>query len=190
MDRSVTSFAFLFTRVYFFLLQNQLRLGWYVSSFLLALAFFGPAPMGSIHYEYNAFHAANYAAFSPIAWCIFFSWVVFTSHLGYKSELFFGWFFLTKHKYSHNFSIFLADTLVNLLSWRGFRVTTKMSYAVYLTQFPIFFYQVGRVRSSLYYDFVITVLVIIGRSKTHYELDMLKLILILPYGISWGFSVF
>ncbi|KXJ67815.1 hypothetical protein RP20_CCG010232 [Aedes albopictus] len=90
--------------------------------------------MGSIHYEYNAFHAANYAAFSPIAWCIFFSWVVFTSHLGYK------------------------NTLVNLLSWRGFRVTTKMSYAVYLTQFPIFFYQVGRVRSSLYYDFVITVL--------------------------------
>lgn len=116
------------------LTPNQLRLGWYVSSFLLALAFFGPAPMGSIHYEYNAFHAANYAAFSPIAWCIFFSWVVFTSHLGYK------------------------NTLVNLLSWRGFRVTTKMSYAVYLTQFPIFFYQVGRVRSSLYYDFVITVL--------------------------------
>lgn len=116
------------------LTPNQLRFGWYACSFLLTLAFFGPAPMGSVNYEYNPFHAANYAAFSPIAWCMFFAWAVFTSHLGYRNKL------------------------VDLLSWKGFRVTTKMSYAIYLTQFPIFFFQVGRVRSSLYYNFFSTVL--------------------------------
>lgn len=82
-----------------------------------------------MNYEYSPFSAANYAAFSPIAWCMFFAWAVFTSHLGYR------------------------NVLVDVLSWRGFRVTTKLSYAIYLTQFPIFFFQVGRVRTSIYYEF-------------------------------------
>ncbi|XP_055522358.1 nose resistant to fluoxetine protein 6 [Wyeomyia smithii] len=116
------------------LTPNQLRLGWYASSFLLVLAFFGPAPMGSIRYVYDPLHAANYAAFSPIAWCLFFAWAVFTSHLGYRNKL------------------------IDVFSWRGFRVTTKISYAIYLTQFPIFFYNVGRVRTALHYHFLTSVL--------------------------------
>ncbi|XP_053696128.1 O-acyltransferase like protein-like [Sabethes cyaneus] len=116
------------------LTPNQLRLGWYASSFLLVLAFFGPAPMGSIDYVYDPLEAANYAAFSPIAWCLFFSWAVFTSHLGYRNKL------------------------TDVLSWRGFRVTTRISYAVYLTQFPIFFFNVGRVRTPLRYNFFTSVL--------------------------------
>uniref|UniRef100_A0A1Q3FR05 Nose resistant-to-fluoxetine protein N-terminal domain-containing protein n=2 Tax=Culex tarsalis TaxID=7177 RepID=A0A1Q3FR05_CULTA len=116
------------------LTPNQLRLGWYATSILLVLAFFGPAPMGSIDYQYNPLHAANYAAFSPIAWCIFFAWVVFASQLGYSNKL------------------------IELFSWRGFRVTTKISYAIYLTQFPIFFFNVGRVRSATHFNFVSMVL--------------------------------
>ncbi|XP_058815479.1 O-acyltransferase like protein isoform X2 [Topomyia yanbarensis] len=116
------------------LTPNQLRLGWYASILLLALAFFGPAPMGSMHYVYDPLHAANYAAFSPIAWCIFFAWTVFTSHLGYRNKL------------------------IDVFSWSGFRVTTKISYAIYLTQFPIFFYNVGRVRNAQHYSFITSVL--------------------------------
>ncbi|XP_039438292.1 nose resistant to fluoxetine protein 6 isoform X1 [Culex pipiens pallens] len=116
------------------LTPNQLRLGWYATSILLVLAFFGPAPMGSIDYQYNPLHAANYAAFSPIAWCIFFAWTVFASQLGYSNKL------------------------IELFSWRGFRVTTKISYAIYLTQFPIFFFNVGRVRSATHFNFVSMVL--------------------------------
>nr|CAD7586677.1 unnamed protein product [Timema genevievae] len=39
----------------------------------------------------------------------------------------------------------------DLLRWKGFIVFTRMAYAVYLTQFPIFFYNVGTTRHSHYY---------------------------------------
>lgn len=64
----------------------QLRLGWLVATFCVLASLLGPAPMGDINYVYNSTHAAIYAAFAPIAWCLFFSWIVFVSHNGYKSE--------------------------------------------------------------------------------------------------------
>lgn len=68
------------------LTSGQLKFGWYFSIASILLAFFGPAPMGDIEYSYNATHAANYAAFAPIAWCIFFGWVILVSEWGYKSK--------------------------------------------------------------------------------------------------------
>lgn len=53
---------------------------------MFLLAFLGPAAMGSINYVYNEYHAAFYAALGPIGWCGLFSWIVFTSHLGYTSK--------------------------------------------------------------------------------------------------------
>jgi hypothetical protein len=67
------------------LTKTQLNCGWYISTALFLLAFFGPAHMGSINYVFNPLHAANYAAFSPIAWCSLFAWIIFTSHNGYPS---------------------------------------------------------------------------------------------------------
>lgn len=46
----------------------------------------GPAPMGSISYVYNEYHAAIYAALGPMGWCGLAGWIIFTSHLGYDSE--------------------------------------------------------------------------------------------------------
>lgn len=65
--------------------QSQLKIGWYLSTASLLLAFFGPAKMGDIDYKFNATHASYYAAFAPIAWCIFFGWIILVSQLGYKS---------------------------------------------------------------------------------------------------------
>lgn len=112
-----------------FFSQTQLRIGWYVNIALILGAFFGPAPMGHKDYIYNSTHAAHYAAFAPIAWCSFFAWVIFTSHLGYNCRV------------------------SEFFSWKGFQITTRLSYAVYLTQFPVFFFNVGRIRSPEYYDF-------------------------------------
>ncbi|XP_065364375.1 nose resistant to fluoxetine protein 6 [Calliphora vicina] len=115
--------------------RSQLRLGWFVAIVCLVASILGPAPMGDINYIYNSTHAAIYAAFAPIGWCIFFTWVVFVSHNGYKNRL------------------------TNFFSWRGFQVSTKLSYAIYLTQFPIFFYNVGRRRHiHHYYNFVSIIL--------------------------------
>lgn len=32
------------------------------------------------------------------------------------------------------------------MSWKGFQVFTRISYGVYLVQFPVFFYNVGATR--------------------------------------------
>ncbi|KAM8721005.1 hypothetical protein ACLKA7_006955 [Drosophila subpalustris] len=117
------------------LTRLQLRLGWLVATVCVLASLLGPAPMGDINYVYNSTHAAIYAAFAPIAWCLFFSWIVFVSHNGYKNKL------------------------TKLFAWRGFQVSTKLSYAIYLTQFPVFFYNVGRRRHiHHYYNFVSIIL--------------------------------
>ncbi|KAH8289379.1 hypothetical protein KR054_004399 [Drosophila jambulina] len=113
----------------------QLRLGWLVATICVLASLLGPAPMGDINYVYNSTHAAIYAAFAPIAWCLFFSWIVFVSHNGYRNKL------------------------TKLFAWRGFQVSTKLSYAIYLTQFPVFFFNVGRRRHiHHYYNFVSIIL--------------------------------
>lgn len=68
------------------LTSSQLKIGWYLSTASLMLAFFGPAPMGDIDYKFDATQAAHYAAFAPILWNIFFGWIIVVSQLGYKSE--------------------------------------------------------------------------------------------------------
>ncbi|ALC49761.1 drd [Drosophila busckii] len=113
----------------------QLRLGWLAATVCVLASLLGPAPMGDINYVYNSTHAAIYAAFAPIAWCLFFSWIVFVSHNGYTNKF------------------------TRMFAWRGFQVSTKLSYAIYLTQFPVFFYNVGRRRHiHHYYNFVSIIL--------------------------------
>lgn len=112
------------------LTNKQLRIGWYANIILVVASFFGAAPMGSKGYVYNATHAAHYAAFGPIGYCSFFAWVIFTHHLGHST-----W-------------------LSRFFSWKGFMITTRLSYAIYLTQFPVFFYNVGRTRTAEFYEFI------------------------------------
>ncbi|KAH8273460.1 hypothetical protein KR018_002459, partial [Drosophila ironensis] len=138
----------------------QLRLGWLGATFCLLASLLGPAPMGDINYVYNSTHAAIYAAFAPIAWCLFFSWIVFVSHNGYTSKRCSlegcnpRWF----HALHVSF-IAPADKFTKLFAWRGFQVSTKLSYAIYLTQFPVFFFNVGRRRHiHHYYNFVSIIL--------------------------------
>lgn len=44
--------------------------------------------------------------------------------------------------------------LSRAFSWPGFLVTTRLSYAIYLVQFPVFFYNVGRTRHAGYFSFL------------------------------------
>uniref|UniRef100_A0A1B0ADW6 Uncharacterized protein n=1 Tax=Glossina pallidipes TaxID=7398 RepID=A0A1B0ADW6_GLOPL len=111
--------------------NTQLRLGWFAALACVVASVLGPAPMGDINYKYNSTHAAIYAAFAPIAWCLFFCWIVFVSHNGYKNRI------------------------TRFFSWRYYQISTKLSYAIYLTQFPIYFYNVGRRRHAHhYYNFI------------------------------------
>lgn len=49
--------------------------------------------------------------------------------------------------------ISIIGFLNKLFSWRGFLITTRISYAIYLTQFPIYFYNVGQTRTAEQYEF-------------------------------------
>ncbi|KAF2881369.1 hypothetical protein ILUMI_24812 [Ignelater luminosus] len=122
-----------------YLLQNcktirltspQIHLGNAIALLSFCISFFGPSFMGSMDYIYNPRDAAWYAAFAPIFWCISFAWIIFTSHIG-QSTL-----------------------LGQLFSMRLFLITTRISYAIYLVQFPVFFYNIGITRAPETYSFL------------------------------------
>ncbi|ENN72706.1 hypothetical protein YQE_10644, partial [Dendroctonus ponderosae] len=107
----------------------QIRLGNALAVCSLLVAYLGPSFMSNLDYVYNPHHAALYAAFSPILWVGSFCWLIYSSQKGHNG--FIGRLF------AHP---------VNAL-W------TKISYTVYLTQFPVFFYNVGVTRTSREFGF-------------------------------------
>nr|XP_023016320.1 nose resistant to fluoxetine protein 6 [Leptinotarsa decemlineata] len=107
-----------------YLSKTQINIGNTLALCSFCISFLGPAFMGKIDYVYDPLDGAWYAAFSPILWCFSFAWIIFTWHLGYKG-------------------------LPGLIfSNKLFTLWTKISYTVYLTQFPTYFYNVGSTRSS------------------------------------------
>nr|CAD7569101.1 unnamed protein product [Timema californicum] len=107
--------------------KMAVSVGWTVAIALALLAMCGPYHMARLHYSYNPEDAALYNAWSPIVWSGFLIWVIFATEQGY------------------------GGVVGDLLRWKGFVVFTRVAYAVYLTQFPIFFYNVGTTRHSHYY---------------------------------------
>ncbi|XP_063217541.1 O-acyltransferase like protein-like [Bacillus rossius redtenbacheri] len=107
--------------------KSHLICGWTFTAAMLYFSLVAPSKMGDRTYMYDPVDAANYAAFSPIAWCLVFSWVIFTSHTGN------------------------GGLIGKIFSSRGFLISTRLSYAFYLTQFPVFFYNVGTTRTAEYY---------------------------------------
>lgn len=114
--------------------------------------------MGDIDYIYNPADAAWYAAFAPIFWCLCFAWIIFTSHLQYKSNYRYIYLFI---RINRCFSAILS----NFLSWRIFLITTRIAYTVYLTQFPVFFFNIGTIRTVEYFGVLRVMVCIIQMLK-------------------------
>ncbi|XP_046985969.1 nose resistant to fluoxetine protein 6-like [Schistocerca americana] len=120
-----------FLRIYgrnFKLKKAYIGIGWMLVSVLFYLSFVMPATMGQESYKYDPLDAANYAAFAPIGWCLCFMWIIFVSYVNQ------------------------GGIMGSILSWKVFLISTRISYAVYLTQFPIFFYNVGTTRHTDQYS--------------------------------------
>jgi hypothetical protein len=130
--------------------NKQLTIGWIVvtAGFLGTLLMSGL--MSVYNYKFSSLHAAFYSAVAPIPWCLFFAWIVYTSQLGYKSESV-GSVKVTKRSFI-NFRF--ADKFVNFFEWRGFLVSTKLSYGIYLVQFAVFHYNIGKVRTSSHFGII------------------------------------
>ncbi|KRT78515.1 Acyltransferase, partial [Oryctes borbonicus] len=93
-------------------------------------AFLAPSFMGSYDYEYDPVEAAWYAAYAPILWCLCFAWIIYITHIGHKG--------------------YMAPILRNPIP----KMWSKISYTVYLTQFPVYFYNVGTTKHSDEFDVI------------------------------------
>ncbi|XP_066592005.1 uncharacterized protein [Prorops nasuta] len=99
-------------------------LGWLIALILGSWSLFSPWRLAKRDYVYDAEEATHYAVISPVSWALTLCWIIFacfTNHGGFMNK-------------------FLSNHWLILIS--------RISYAVYLTQFAIFFYNVGTTRYS------------------------------------------
>ncbi|VEN47799.1 unnamed protein product [Callosobruchus maculatus] len=95
---------------------------WMLTYVLFISTWVGPTNMASIGFHYNKLNAALYAAVSPITFGFAVSYIIYAV--------------------DRNFGNWFGP----LLTWRYFIFFTKIAYGVYLTQFPIFFYNIGKTK--------------------------------------------
>ncbi|XP_026808950.1 nose resistant to fluoxetine protein 6-like [Rhopalosiphum maidis] len=100
----------------------QVKKTWLVATACGLLAVFGPYQLSNMNYVYNNIHLAIFNAIAPILWSVFILWCIIATDNGHG-----GWF-------------------GRLLCCRPFTMLSKISYAVYLVQYPVFFYFVGSTR--------------------------------------------
>ncbi|CAG9791790.1 unnamed protein product [Diatraea saccharalis] len=115
-------------KLHFNLNNTQVRLLWGVCFILAAFTIISPYKMGLEGYTYEHGPAAMFAAFSPILWGVFMC----LSHWAISNDY--------------------AGIGTSFVESRVFKFFNKIAYSVYLTQFPIFFYNVGIQRNAEYYS--------------------------------------
>ncbi|CAK1551592.1 unnamed protein product [Leptosia nina] len=112
---------------YIKLSDTQSRLLWCLCWGVAIFTIVSPFRMGLEGYKYEHFPAAMFAAFAPILWGLFMCiahWCICNDYAGIGTAF---------------------------VESRVFKFFNKIAYSVYLTQFPIFFYNVGVQRHSEYY---------------------------------------
>lgn len=132
--------------------STQLYFVWTFVATALFLSLRLTAEMSAENYSYNPLHAAL-ITFLPIPFCAFFALIVFTAEMKFSST--FCWAFCFTF-ILHSLSLCLADILTNFLEWKGFKVTTRLSYNFYLVQFVVFYYNTGTARGASFYNLIKT----------------------------------
>ncbi|XP_066998898.2 nose resistant to fluoxetine protein 6 [Anabrus simplex] len=98
--------------------------GWVLSAGLGYYSLLSRFPEADRNFTYNARDAAVYAAWSPLACALALAWLIYACFTGY------------------------GGPINSFLSCRALAIFSRISYAVYLTQFIVFFYNVGVTRSA------------------------------------------
>ncbi|KAL7027103.1 hypothetical protein ACKWTF_005310 [Chironomus riparius] len=102
--------------------KYQIMLGNVISAISTTIIYKACVRMTGLDVEYDRGLHALYAAFAPILVCVPVSWLIFASQNGYR------------------------NMLIDFLQWKGFTVTTKLCYAFYLVQIPVFQVQIANRR--------------------------------------------
>ncbi|XP_014486528.1 PREDICTED: uncharacterized protein LOC106750595 [Dinoponera quadriceps] len=104
-------------------------LGWLIATALGSWSLFSPWRQARRDYVYDAEEATHYAVIGPVLWAVALCWSIFAC--------------FTEH----------GGVINRFLSSYWMVVFSRISYAVYLTQFAIFFYNVGTTRFSAGFQF-------------------------------------
>ncbi|KAL4704132.1 hypothetical protein ACJJTC_003417, partial [Scirpophaga incertulas] len=102
----------------------MLAFGWLTSILLWAAVWWAGFDSGSTRYRYDASVAAQYATLAPFASSISIAWLIYTVHSGQ------------------------CEWVSRLLCCRFLALISRLSYALYLTQFIVFLTNAATVRSS------------------------------------------
>ncbi|XP_076289721.1 uncharacterized protein LOC143213594 isoform X2 [Lasioglossum baleicum] len=97
-------------------------LGWLIATVLTLWTIFSPWNQCQRDYVYNSEDAANYGVISPILASIALCWVIFACH--------------TNH----------GGVISRILTNQWLLVISRLSYSLYMTQFAVFFYNMGSTR--------------------------------------------
>ncbi|CAH0558916.1 unnamed protein product [Brassicogethes aeneus] len=108
--------------------KRQMLLFWSIFGSVILLNWFGPYYMSYMSFKYNNLEAALYAAFGPLTWGLVGVVFVYLTEKNYG-----GWF---------------AD----IFRWKHWKYFTKIAYSLYLVQFPVYFYNVGKRRNADEYN--------------------------------------
>ncbi|CAG9802650.1 unnamed protein product [Chironomus riparius] len=80
-----------------------------------------------VHVAYTPLNMAIFSALTPNLFCAFFAWIIYVSH----------------HQSGNIFT--------RIFEWKYFKVTSALSYGIYLLQFQIFAYIIGTIRGPVYF---------------------------------------
>ncbi|KZC08909.1 Nose resistant to fluoxetine protein 6 [Dufourea novaeangliae] len=99
-------------------------LGWLIAMALGSWSLFSPWHLARRDYVYDVEEATNYAVICPVVWALAICWFIFACH--------------TNH----------GGIINRFMSNHWLVIFSRISYAVYLTQFAVFFFNVGTTRYS------------------------------------------
>jgi peptidoglycan/LPS O-acetylase OafA/YrhL len=128
------------------LTRKQIQTGWFITSF----NFIATTIMCVISVTYDPISASFFAAIAPVTWCLIFCWIIFAAQAGHKRM-----FYIIYIKFY--IRIKFSDLIIKLLEWRGFKISTNLSYGIYLTQFAVFHYNIGTLRTAVHFDVINTI---------------------------------
>jgi hypothetical protein len=109
---------------YIFNTQGFIQIGWISSFYCLFWLFWTQTSLANKNYQYDPTDAAQYGALAPLLWSLSICWIVYACSNG------------------------CGDLINSFLSSKPLIVISKLSYAIFLIQFLIFFYTVGVTRDT------------------------------------------
>lgn len=108
--------------------STVVRLSWISSLCGLIWCFWEPAHLASRTYQYESAEAAQYAGLSPLVFSLSLAWIIFACNFGY------------------------GTTLNRLLSSTPMVFISRLSYAIYLLEFIVFFTFAARQRHTEHFE--------------------------------------